>query len=64
MSARSPQDWEALKRAEQKGRELPGTFERLWKEDQERIAAERKRQMDADFAQALKLHDEMKKARR
>lgn len=60
--SRSPQDWEALKRAEQKGHEAPGTFQRLWDEDQAREAAEKKARMESDLAEARRLEDELKKS--
>lgn len=58
---RSPQDWEALRWAEIRGREAPGTFERLWREEQELIAAEKRKLAEAELAKARRLHDEMMK---
>lgn len=56
--ARSANDWAALKKAELEGREQPGTYERLWREHVEQLAAREKEKLEADFAKAVRLHKE------
>jgi hypothetical protein len=55
---RSHNDWAALRKAELEGREKPGTYDRLWREHEERLAAEATKKMEAEFAKATQLHRE------
>jgi hypothetical protein len=56
--ARSANDWAALKKAELEGRELPGTYARLWREHEEELAAKEKKRLEDEFAKAVRLHKE------
>jgi hypothetical protein len=53
---RSANDWAALKKAEREGREAPGTYDRLWAEHEEQLAAKEKKRLEDEFAEAVSLH--------
>lgn len=61
---RSHNDWAALRKAEREGREEPGTFARLWAEEQALISAEKQRKMDEALASVKSIHAEIAKPKR